>query len=212
MKIIMLGPPGAGKGTQAQKLSQKYNIPQIATGDLFREHIKHKTKLGLEAKSLIDQGHLVPDGITMGMLEERLKQADCKKGFILDGVPRTLVQADMLETMFKKLKIKLDAALSFDVDNNILIQRLSGRWTCEKCAAIYHEKTNPPKKKGVCDLDNGKLYQRDDQKPEVIKNRLVVYDQQTKPLIAYYEKKGLLKHINAMEPIGKVFGKITELI
>ncbi len=211
MRIIMLGPPGAGKGTQAQKLSEKYHIPQIATGDLFRDHIKRNTLLGRKAKKLMDKGELMPDEITMGMLKKRLKEKDCKNGFILDGVPRTVGQAEMLDVMLQELHMELKAVIAFEVDADVLVERMAGRWTCRVCNRVYNENTNPPVQAGICDVDKGELYQRDDQKEEVVRNRLKVYEEKTKPLIEYYDKKGLLKHVDGMEEIDTVFEKIVQL-
>lgn len=208
----MLGAPGAGKGTQAQKLSQHFGIPQIATGDLFRDHIQRNTALGKKAKKLMDKGELMPDEITMGMLKKRLKEKDCKKGFILDGVPRTLVQAEMLDQLLQEVHMELKAVIAFEVDPEILVERLTTRWTCKICNRVYNENTNPPQQTGVCDADEGELYQRDDQKEDVVRNRLKVYEEKTKPLLEYYDKKGLLKHIDGMEEIDTVFEKIVQAL
>ncbi|MFH0978087.1 MAG: adenylate kinase [Candidatus Woesearchaeota archaeon] len=193
MKIIILGPPGAGKGTVGQMISEKDKIPIISTGDLFRQAIDKKTELGAKAKGFMDKGLLVPDEIVMQMVSERLKQKDCKKGFILDGIPRTIPQAEALE----RNKIKIDAVLNFHASKDIIIDRLSTRLTCRHCGAIFNIKNVPPKQPGICDRCGGELYQRDDQKPEVIMERIRVYGEQTAPLIGFYQSKHLIRDVDA---------------
>ena len=191
-RIIFLGPPGAGKGTIAAIVKKQLHIPQVSTGDLFREAVAKGTALGKEAKGYMDRGELVPDAVTIGLLKERMAQPDCAHGFILDGFPRTIVQADALA----HAGVQIDRVVSFAVSDNVLLQRLGGRMTCRTCGAIYHVTNIPPKVTGKCDKDGGELYQRDDQKPEAVKKRLQVYEEQTAPLVAYYREKGLLVEVN----------------
>lgn len=191
MNIVLLGPPGIGKGTVAVKLSQKLKIPHIATGDMLRENVAEKTKLGIEAKSYMDKGLLVPDDIVIKMVEEKLKKSDCKKGFILDGFPRTINQAEEIGK-----KIKMGKVVNLQADDEVIIQRLSKRRVCSKCSAIYHLDYIRPKREGICDKCSGKLYQREDDKPEAIKERLRVYREKTEPLIKYYMKKGILADVD----------------
>ena len=199
MNIILLGPPGVGKGTYAKRISKIYNIPQISTGDMFREAIKNKTEIGLKAKEYMDKGELVPDDITIGIVEERLKKDDCKNGFMLDGFPRTIAQAEALDKI-----VVIDKVLDFTASEKIIIDRLSGRRICKSCGAIYHIRNIVPKVEGVCDNCGGELYQRDDDKPESVKKRLDVYKKQTAPLIDYYKEKELLADIDANRPIEQV--------
>jgi adenylate kinase len=199
MNIVLLGSPGVGKGTYAVRILKIYNIPQISTGDMFREAIKNGTEVGLEAKSYMDKGELVPDEVTIKIVEERLKKDDCKRGFMLDGFPRTIAQAEALSEISK-----IDKVLNFTADDEIIIERLSGRRVCSDCGRIFHVKNIPPKVEGICDVCDGKLIQREDDKPESIKKRLDVYKKQTAPLIDYYKEKGLLAEIDANKPIEKV--------
>jgi len=199
MNIVLLGSPGVGKGTYAKRISKIYDIPQISTGDIFREAIKNKTEIGLKAKKYLDSGELVPDDVTIGIVEERLKQDDCKNGFMLDGFPRTIPQADALSGI-----IDIDKVLNFTASDDTIIDRLSGRRVCSECGTIFHVKNIPPKIEGVCDACGGKLIQRNDYKPESIKKRLDVYKKQTEPLIAYYKEKDILADINADKPIEQV--------
>ena len=199
MKIIVLGAPGVGKGTVAAMLSKKYILPHISTGDIFKEAIRKETKLGLRVKAIVETGQLVPDGITNELMKERLVQADVKNGFFLDGYPRTLEQANAMDTFAKP-----DLALDFSADRNIIIERLSGRRVCANCGAIYHIRNNPPKKKGICDNCQGTLIKRKDDDEAVISNRLEVYEKQTKPLISFYKKKGMLAEINSGYPISEM--------
>ena len=193
MRLILLGPPGAGKGTQAKLLAEKFNIQQISTGDILRQAVKNKTKMGLKAKSYMDQGKLVSDNVVIGIIKDRLDNADCSKGFILDGFPRTIQQAESLSQALKQMEIDIDYLIDIEIDFNYLIQRLTGRWTCRECGEGYHKMSNPPKKKGVCDKCDGELYQRDDDKEETIQKRFEVYRKETEPLKDYYQKNGQKK-------------------
>jgi adenylate kinase len=212
MKLIFLGPPGAGKGTQADKLSSMMDIPHISTGDIFRNAIKTGTPLGLKAKSFMDKGLLVPDDIVVGIVEERLKMPDCEKGFILDGFPRTVPQAEALDNVLKATNTNLYAVINVEVSEDELIERLTGRRICGKCGATYHMKFNPPKDTAKCDECDGELVQRDDDKLETVKKRLNVYDQQTQPLIDYYKNTGLLKTVNGEKDIEQVFQDIAAML
>ena len=191
MKIVMLGAPGAGKGTQAQRIAEKYGIPHISTGDIFRSNIKAGTELGKKAKSFIDQGLLVPDEVTIGMLLDRIHEADCKNGYILDGVPRTIAQAESLE----KAGIRFDDVISIEIPDEAIMERMSGRRVCEHCGASYHLVAVPPKVPGVCDSCGGKLIQRHDDEPETVKHRLEVYHKETEPLKDFYAERGLLRSV-----------------
>lgn len=195
MRIILLGPPGAGKGTQASMLVKEFGVPHISTGDIFRAAIKEGTELGLKAKSFMDQGQLVPDEVVIGIVRERLTQKDCQDGFILDGFPRTVPQADALQDALKNLGMVLNAVVNLEVSEEELVTRLSGRRVCKNCGATYHIKFSPAKNPGICDVCGGELYQRDDDKEETIRKRLEVYSNQTSPLIEYYQGTGLLKTI-----------------
>lgn len=212
MRIVLLGPPGAGKGTQAVRLVEKYNIPHISTGDIFRKNLKEKTKLGLKAKEYMDKGLLVPDDLVVDIVKSRLMEDDCKEGFLLDGFPRTVEQADALETELNKLGWKLDGVINIEVKDEVLIDRLTGRLVCRQCGATYHSKFNKPKQEDVCDVCGGELYTRDDDKVETVKNRLDVYKKQTQPLIDYYTKKGMLKTIDGEADTDTVFNKICEAL
>jgi adenylate kinase len=212
MRLILLGPPGAGKGTQAKRLVEKYGIPQISTGDMLRAALKAGTELGREAKTYMDAGKLVPDSVVIGLIDERIKEADCKNGFMLDGFPRTVAQADALKGVMDKMGLKLDHVISIDVDNDDLLGRLTGRRTCRGCGAGFHVQFDPPKKEGVCDKCGAELYQRDDDKEETIRNRLKVYADQTEPLIAYYKAAGLLRSIVGTGSIDEIFGRITSVL
>lgn len=212
MRVVLLGAPGAGKGTQAKKLIEKYNIPQISTGDLLRAAVAAGTTLGKEAKSYMDKGELVPDSVVLGMVEERLKQDDCRKGYILDGFPRNTKQAEALDKILGDLNMSLSAALSVDVPFEDLMKRLTGRRTCKACGQMYNVYFGPSKKEGFCDKCNGELFQRDDDKEETIKKRLDVYSAQTAPLIDYYGKKGILKSVSGTGSIDDIFKKVTEVL
>jgi len=210
MRIVLLGAPGAGKGTQAKILIEKYGMPQISTGDLLRAAVGAGTVLGKEAKSFMDKGELVPDSVVLGMVEERLKQDDCKKGYILDGFPRNTAQAEALDKMLASLNMQLTAALSVDVPFEDLMKRLTGRRTCKACGQMYNIYFKPPAKEGVCDKCSGELFQRDDDKEATIKKRLEVYNAQTAPLIDYYGKKGIVKTVSGTGSIDDIFKKVTE--
>ncbi|MEH6890469.1 adenylate kinase [Bacillus sp. JJ864] len=212
MNLILMGLPGAGKGTQAEKIVAKYNIPHISTGDMFRAAMKDETELGLQAKSFIDKGALVPDEVTIGIVRERLSQEDCVKGFLLDGFPRTVAQASALEEIMKDLGKKINYVLNINVDSGLLLKRLTGRRICKECGATYHLEFNPPAKEGVCDKCGGELYQRSDDNEETVANRLEVNIKQTKPLLDFYEELGYLKSINGEQDIDKVFANIDLLI
>ncbi|HIC91085.1 MAG TPA: adenylate kinase [Syntrophaceae bacterium] len=212
MNLILLGGPGAGKGTQAKKLIEKYGIPQISTGDILRAAVKEGTELGLKAKAYMDKGELVPDELVIGIIEERLKQPDCQKGYMLDGFPRTVVQADALDQVLRNMGSKIDHVISIDVDKEELVKRLTGRRTCRQCGAMYHIMFNPPKKEGACDKCDGELYQRDDDNEETVRSRLEVYEKQTFPLIQYYKDKGLLRTIDGIGSIDEIFNRITKIL
>ena len=212
MNLILLGAPGSGKGTQAKFLVRKYSIPQISTGDILREEVKSGTVLGLKAKEYMDKGQLVPDEVVVGMVEERVKKGDCTAGFILDGFPRTVAQADALEGTLQRMKKALSRVILVNVDEDELVKRLTGRRVCEKCGAGYHVIFDPPKQEGVCDKCQGKLYQRDDDKESTIRNRLKVYNNQTAPLIEYYQKKQLLSLVDGMGSIEEIFRRISKAL
>jgi adenylate kinase len=212
MRIVLLGAPGAGKGTQAKMLIEKYRIPQISTGDILRKAVADGTPLGKEAKAIMERGELVPDKIVLGLVEERVKQDDCKKGFILDGFPRNTAQAEALDKLLNDLKMPLTSALSVDVPKEDLMKRLTGRRTCKGCQQMYNIYYTPPKKEGVCDKCGGELFQRADDKEETIKKRLDVYDAQTAPLIDYYGKKGILKSIAGTGSIDEIFKKVCNVL
>ncbi len=212
MRIVLLGAPGAGKGTQAKKLIEKYGMPQISTGDLLRAAVGAGTPLGKEAKSYMDKGELVPDRVVLGMVEERLKQDDCKKGYILDGFPRNTAQAEALDKMLGTLGMSLSAALSVDVPFEDLMKRLTGRRTCKACGQMYNIYFKPPAKEGACDKCSGELFQRDDDKEATIKKRLEVYNAQTAPLIDYYGKKGIVKSVTGTGNIDDIFKKVCETL
>jgi adenylate kinase len=213
MNLIFLGPPGAGKGTQAKLLSARYEIPQISTGDILRASVREQTPMGLRAKSYMDSGSLVPDEVVVGIVEERLQKEDCKKGFILDGFPRTIAQADSLKVTLDSIGKNIQHVISIAVDNEELLTRITGRRTCEKCGKGYHVSFDPPKTQGKCDVCGGDLCQRDDDKEETMRKRLTVYDLQTEPLIEYYSKQSLLRTVpgtGSIEDIQKSIVKILE--
>jgi adenylate kinase len=212
MRIVLLGAPGAGKGTQAKILIEKYGMPQISTGDLLRAAVAAGTALGKEAKSYMDKGELVPDSVVLGMVEERLKQDDCKKGYILDGFPRNTAQAEALDKMLAALNMSLTAALSVDVPFEDLMKRLTGRRTCKGCGQMYNFYFKAPAKEGVCDKCSGELFQRDDDKEATIKKRLEVYTAQTEPLIGYYKSKGIVKSVSGTGSIDEIFKKVSEVL
>ena len=212
MKIIMLGAPGAGKGTQAKMIAEKFGIPHISTGDIFRANIKNGTELGKKAKEYMDQGQLVPDELTVQILLDRVAEADCKDGYVLDGFPRTIPQADVLDKELTKLGDQVDFAINVDVPDENIIRRMSGRRACLKCGATYHIEHIPPKKEGICDTCGSELVQRDDDKPETVKNRLSVYHEQTQPLIEYYTEKNILKTVDGTRDMQEVFGDIVDIL
>ena len=212
MKIIMLGAPGAGKGTQAKKIAEKYQIPHISTGDIFRANIKGGTELGMKAKTFMDQGMLVPDEITIGMLMDRIGQEDCINGYVLDGFPRTIPQAESLTKALAERGEKVDYAINVDVPDENIINRMSGRRACLGCGATYHITFNPPVKEGICDTCGQELVLRDDDKPETVKKRLDVYHQPTQPLIDYYKNAEILAEVDGTQPMDAVFQGIVEIL
>lgn len=212
MNIILMGLPGAGKGTQASKIIKKYPIPHISTGDMFRLAIKNETELGKEAKSYMDKGELVPDSVTIGIVKERLSQSDAKEGFLLDGFPRTVEQAEALNDIMDEFGTQIDRTINVDVDEEELMNRLTGRRICEVCGTAYHLVFNPPKQEGVCNLDGGKLYQREDDNPETVANRLEVNLKQTKPLLDFYKEQGVLVNVDGSKDIDDVFVEIDDIL
>lgn len=212
MNLILLGPPGAGKGTQAKLLTDRFGIPQISTGDILRSAVKDGTPMGTKAKSFMDAGALVPDEVVVGIVRERLAKADCAQGFILDGFPRTVAQADALKKDLHDLGKDLDGVIALEVDNEALVERLTGRRTCRQCGRGYHVAFDPPRAADRCDACGGELYQRDDDREETIRKRLEVYDQQTAPLVAYYRQEGLLARIDGMQEIGTVQEQILAVL
>ncbi len=212
MKIVMLGAPGAGKGTQAKMIAEKYGIPHVSTGDIFRANIKNGTELGKEAKQYMDQGKLVPDELTVKILLDRVAQGDCKNGYVLDGFPRTIPQANVLDEALTKLGDKIDYAVNVDVPDDNIINRMGGRRACVACGATYHIVYNAPKTEGICDVCGKELIIRDDDQPETVKNRLKVYHDQTQPLIDFYEGKGVLKSVDGTADMKDVFAAIVEIL
>ena len=212
MKLILLGPPGAGKGTQAKMLTERFSIPQISTGDILRAAVKDKTPMGLKAKQYMDTGGLVPDEVVVGIVRDRLQEADCINGFILDGFPRTVAQADALQTSLEEMDKALDRVISLDVDAEALVERLTGRRTCKECGRGYHIKFDPPRVDALCDTCGGSLFQRDDDQEETIRKRLQVYADQTSPLISYYRDADVLIELDGMQPIPRVQEKMLSLL
>lgn len=212
MKIIMLGAPGAGKGTQAKKIAAKYGIPQISTGDIFRANIKNGTELGKKAKTYMDQGLLVPDELVVDLVVDRVNQDDCKNGYVLDGFPRTIPQAEALTEALAKMGQKVDYAIDVDVPDENIVRRMGGRRACVGCGATYHVEYAPTKKEGICDVCGGELILRDDDKPETVQKRLNVYHEQTQPLIDYYTKAGILKTVDGTVDINDVFQAIVDIL
>ncbi len=208
MHIILLGPPGCGKGTQAKKIMEQQNIPQISTGDILRAAVRQQTPLGVEAKGFMDKGELVPDELVVRIVEERLREQDCQKGFILDGFPRTVAQAEALD----QTGTVIDVAVNFEVPDDEILKRLSGRRTCRSCSAMYHVPFSPPQVAGICDKCQGELYQRDDDKEETIKNRLAVYNRQTEPLIQWYAEKNKLRSIRGLGSIDDIYIQICDVL
>ncbi len=212
MNIIMLGAPGAGKGTFSAFLEERYNLPHIATGDIFRENIKNNTELGQQAKGYMDKGLLVPDELVVSLVADRLSKDDCKEGFILDGFPRTLVQAEALKETLADMGAQIDYALDFECPDDFIIERMGGRRICKGCGASYHLVNVPPKKDGICDVCGGELYQRDDDAPETVAKRLEVYHNETQPLIDYYKKEGVLKVVDGTIGRDNVFAVLAEML
>lgn len=212
MKIIMLGAPGAGKGTQAKMIAEKYGVPHISTGDIFRANIKKGTELGMEAKKYMDQGLLVPDELTVKILLDRVAKDDCKNGYVLDGFPRTIPQAEVLDKALSEINDKIDFAIDVDVPDENIIKRMGGRRACLNCGATYHIEHIPPKQEGICDVCGKELVLRDDDKPETVKNRLDVYHQQTQPLIDFYQAKSILKTVDGTVDMKDVFAAITAIL
>ena len=212
MRIVLIGPPGAGKGTQARMLQEHFSIPQISTGDLLREAIKEGTALGKQAQTYMDTGELVPDQLVTAMVAERLQRTDCVNGFLLDGFPRTIIQAEALSENLKAENQALNVALSLLVPKENLIERLSGRWVCRNCGTMYHERFTPPKQAGKCDNCSGELYQRSDDKLETVTARLEVYERSTAPLINFYERNGLLRTVDGTGEPQEVFRRITKVL
>ncbi len=210
--IVMLGPPGVGKGTQAKILAEKTGLVHVSSGDLFRDNIKNQTELGRVAQSYMNKGELVPDDVTIAMIRERLSRSDCQAGVILDGFPRTPKQADSLEQMLAEFGSEVNYVPFVNADEEVLVERLSGRWTCRANGHVFHATFNPPKETGVCDLDGSELYQRDDDKVETVKNRIQVYRKQTAPLIEYYREVGKLVEINGAQPIEKVTAELVKAL
>lgn len=210
--IVLLGPPGAGKGTQAQFIAEKYDLVHVSSGDLFRENLKNETELGKLAQSYMKRGELVPDDVTIAMVRERLCRPDCQNGALLDGFPRTPAQAEALAAMLQEFNGAVNIVPLISVPDDILIERLSGRWTCRANGHVFHEKFNPPVKPGICDFDGSELYQREDDKPETVRNRIKVYQEQTAPLIAFYQSKGLLVEIDGTQAIEQVTADLYQAI
>lgn len=212
MKIIMLGAPGAGKGTQAKQIADKYAIPHISTGDIFRANLKAGTELGKKAKEYMDQGLLVPDELTCDLVMDRISQDDCQNGFVLDGFPRTIPQAEALDAALKKINQKMDYAIDVDVPDENIVNRMSGRRACLNCGATYHIVSIPTKVEGVCDRCGSPVVLRDDDQPETVKKRLDVYHEQTQPLIDYYKEQNILRTVDGTQPMEDVFGAIVEIL
>ena len=212
MKIIMLGAPGAGKGTQAKQIADKYSIPHISTGDIFRANIKNGTELGKKAKQYMDQGALVPDELTCDLVMDRIQQDDCKNGYVLDGFPRTIPQAEALDAALGKINEKMDYAIDVDVPDENIVNRMSGRRACLNCGATYHLISIPPKVEGICDRCGSEIVLREDDKPETVQKRLKVYHEQTQPLIDYYKNQGILKSVDGTQPMDEVFKAIVTIL
>ncbi|MCI0484406.1 MAG: adenylate kinase [candidate division NC10 bacterium] len=212
MRAILLGPPGAGKGTQAKMLTERYGVPQVSTGDILRAAVAAGTPLGKEAKTYMDRGALVPDEVVIGIVRDRLGEPDCRKGYLLDGFPRTVAQAEALTRMLKKLGAPLPRVVSLEVAEEELVKRLSGRRTCQGCGALFHVEFHPPRVEGTCDKCGGRLIQREDDKEETIRRRLQVYRKQTEPLIGYYQNQGLLETVNGLGETGEVFARVSKAL
>ncbi len=212
LNIVLLGPPGAGKGTQAERIVEKYRIPQISTGDIFRANIKGGTELGQKAKSYMDKGELVPDGLVVDLVKDRLSQDDCADGFMLDGFPRTVFQAEELDKLMKVKGLSITKVINIEVESGKLIDRIAGRRVCKACGATFNVNTKPTAKEGICDVCGGEVYQRADDNRETVENRIRVYNDQTAPLIAYYEKAGNIVTINGDQSMDSVFSDITKVL
>lgn len=212
MRLILLGPPGAGKGTQAKMLKEKFQIPQISTGDILRQAVKENTELGARAKTIMGAGQLVPDNIVMGLIKERIRQEDCKSGFILDGFPRNITQAEKLSETLQDMNLAIDNVIDLEVDEGEVVERLTGRSTCSECGAMFHQVSRPPKVDGICDACGGKLEQRLDDNKETIEERLKVYLESTTPLKEFYSKQGSLKTIEAKGSVEEIFSRVCEMI
>ncbi len=213
MRLVFLGAPGAGKGTQAQRLAAQEQIPHVSTGEILRESVKRGTPLGLQAKGYMDAGKLVPDEVVIGLVREKLTSPECARGYILDGFPRTVAQAEALDRIFRETGSPgLDHVISFDVPQDEIVRRLSGRRSCSRCQTVYHIEHDPPKEEGVCDKCGGTLVQRADDKPETVLARLRVFDQQTRPLVEYYQKRGLLQRVDATGSIDQVYARLLALV
>jgi adenylate kinase len=210
--LIFLGPPGAGKGTQAKRIAHHRQVPHLSTGDMFRGAVARGTELGKLAKPIMERGGLVPDELVMGMVEERLAQLDCAKGFVFDGFPRTIPQAEQLDAILKRLGFGKPLVVDFEVSSDMLVRRLSGRWTCSVGGEIYNDFEHAPKVPGICDKDGGKLVQRADDRPEVVKDRLVAYERQTKPLVEYYQRQGVLEVVEAGASVDEVHRQLNEIL
>ncbi len=212
MRIVLLGGPGVGKGTQAQRLSKKYDLPHISTGDILRQALKDETEMGLKAKFYMDKGLLVPDDVVVGIVEDRLAQPDVKAGLIFDGFPRTVPQAEALDALTAKLDMPIDIVINIEASADVIVKRLSGRRSCRNCQTVYHIEHSPPKKQGICDHCGKELYQRDDDKEKTIRKRLQVYEEQTSPLIGYYQKAGKLVEVPGDKSIEEVYSKICDIL
>ncbi|MFQ9985689.1 MAG: adenylate kinase [Lachnospiraceae bacterium] len=212
MKIVMLGAPGAGKGTQAKKIAERYRIPHISTGDIFRANMKEGTELGQQAKAYMDQGQLVPDELTVHMVMDRFSKDDCKNGYVLDGFPRTIPQAEALSEALAQAGDSIDYAIDIEVPDERIVKRMSGRRVCQKCGATYHEVHHPPVREGVCDVCGADLVQRSDDKPETVLSRLEVYHEQTQPLIDYYKERNVLKRVDGTRDLEDVFQAIVDIL
>ncbi len=212
MNLILLGPPGAGKGTQASRIIDKFKIPQISTGDILRAAVREGTEMGKEAQKYMNEGKLVPDSVVIGIIRDRLAQDDCKNGYLLDGFPRTLPQAEELNKILDTLNSKLDAVISIEVPDEEIITRITGRRMCKNCGAVYHVKFSPPEKDGICDKCGGELYQRDDDNEATVRERLSAYKAQTEPLKEFYGKQGLLKEVNGTGDIDKIYSEIEAIL